>query len=123
MVINRSILLIVLVVWLCNLPHTAWAQGEQSASAWKVGEPIFTYVNFSIPDGIRTTLSVSYGWPPAYDPTTLTPAIAEQALAGGFNLVWINDLSQLTIAEHYGLRAQYIISGHQPQNNLFFPQN
>jgi hypothetical protein len=122
MVINRSILLIVLVVWLCNLPHTAWAQGEQSASAWKVGEPIFTYVNFSIPDGIRTTLSVSYGWPPAYDPTTLTPAIAEQALAGGFNLVWINDLSQLTIAEHYGLRAQYIISGHQPQNNLFFPQ-
>jgi hypothetical protein len=122
MVIHRSILLILLVVWLGNLPHIAWAQGEESASAWKVGEPIFTYVNFSIPDGIRTTLSVSYGWPPEYDPTTLTPAIAEQAVAGGFNLVWINDLSQLTIAEHYGLRAQYIISGHQPQNNLFFPQ-
>jgi hypothetical protein len=98
----------------------AWAGGDLVPSTWKVGEPIFTYNSFPIPSGIRTSLSIKYGWPEEYDPTTLTPAIAAQAVAAGINLVWINDLSQLAIAERYKLRAQYMISGHQPQNNLFF---
>ena len=119
----RSSYLISLLAWLCMLLPAGRAHGAGPMSRWMVGEPIFTYCNFPIPDGIRMTLSRSYSWPEGYDPTTLTPAIAEQAVSGGFNLVWINDLSQLAIAEHYGLRAQYVISGHQPQNNLFFPRS
>jgi hypothetical protein len=105
---------------MCILLHGACARGEEPGRAWRVGEPIFTYCNFSIPHGIRATLSNSYSWPASYDPTTLTAAIAQQAMAGGYNLVWINDLSQLAIAERFGLRAQFIISGHQPQTDLFF---
>jgi hypothetical protein len=120
MVTTRSNLFIA-CLWLCSSLHGGSARGLES-TAWAVGEPIFTYNNFSIPDSIRASLSNNYGWPIGYDPTALNPAIAEQAVSGGFNLVWINDLTQLAIAERYGLRAQLVISGHQPQNNLFFPQ-
>jgi hypothetical protein len=87
---------------------------------WSLGSPIFSYCNYLPPQGTAAAVESRYGWPAGYDPTTLTPEIARQAVAGGFNLVWINNLSQLPIAERYGLRAQYVISGHQPQNNLFF---
>jgi hypothetical protein len=117
---TRSVLVILPLLWLC-IARGNCARAAES-SEWTVGEPIFTYNNFAIPDSIRAPLSNSYGWPAGYDPTTLTAAIAEQAVAGGFNLVWINDPAQLAIAEHYGVRAQLVISGHQPQNNLFFPQ-
>ena len=110
------------LVCLCALLQAASARGNATpSSTWRVGAPIFTYNNFAIPDGIRSSLSLKYAWAAGYDPTTLTPSIAELAVSAGFNVVWINDLSQLSIAERYGLRAQYIISGHQPQNNLFFP--
>jgi hypothetical protein len=121
MVTDRSHFSTLRLGWLCVLLYAAAVQAQSAAPAWSVGEPIFTYNTFPIPDTVRTKLSSSYGWPTSFDPTTLTPTIAEQAVAGGFNLVWINDLSQLAIAEHYGLRAQYIVSGHQPQNNLFYP--
>jgi hypothetical protein len=91
-----------------------------TTASWSVGEPIFTYGNWRPPTELRPTLESLYGWPSGFDPTTLTPEIARQAAEAGFNLVWINDLSQLQIAESYGLRAQLIISGQQPQNNLFF---
>jgi hypothetical protein len=123
MVTDRSHFSTLRLVWLCVLLQTTAVRAQNAAAAWTVGEPIFTYCTFTIPDTVRATLSTSYGWPTSFDPTTLTPAIAEQAVAGGFNLVWINDLSQLAIAEHYGLRAQYIVSGHQPQNNLFYPNS
>lgn len=93
---------------------------EPPTAPWTVGEPIFTYGNWRPPAEIQATLEHLYGWPGSYDPTTLTPEIARQAAEAGFNLVWINDLSQLGIAEGYGLRAQLVIAGHQPQNNLFF---
>jgi len=115
--------LLVMVLGPLLMLHAAAVRADSTVPAWTVGEPIFTYNTFPIPDTVRAKLSTSYGWPADFDPTTLTPAIAEQAVAGGFNLVWINDLSQLAIAEHYGLRAQYIVSGHQPQNNLFYPNS
>jgi len=102
----------------CILLHISVSPGAEAA--WTLGAPIFTYCTYPIPDSIAATVSKSYGWPVGYDPTTLTPEIARQAVLGGFNLVWINDLSQLAIAEHYGLRAQFVISGHQPQEKLFF---
>jgi hypothetical protein len=123
MVTDRSHFSALRLVWLCVLLQTTGVRAQNATPAWAVGEPIFTYCTFAIPDTVRAKLSASYGWPTSFDPTTLTPAIAEQAVAGGFNLVWINDLSQLAIAEHYGLRAQYIVSGHQPQNNLFYPNS
>jgi hypothetical protein len=84
------------------------------AAVWRLGKPIVTYFNSAI-----GTIPGGY-WPPGTDPTTLTEAIAKQAVAAGFNTVWINDPAQLAIAEHYGLRAQIVISGHQPQNGWFF---
>lgn len=98
------------------LLQSAPVSAETAARPWTVGTPIVTYVNWNSPSGYDR----SYGWPAGYDPTTLTENAAQQAVAGGFNLVWINDLSQLPIAERYGLRAQLVISGHQPQNDLFF---
>jgi hypothetical protein len=108
-------LLLAVIVALSGL-----SRAEDSVASWTVGAPIFTYCNWRPSDQIIATLRNLYNWPPGYDPTTLTPEIAQQAATGGFNLVWINDLSQLAIAERYGLRAQLVISGHAPQNNLFF---
>jgi hypothetical protein len=59
---------------------------QSAFSAWTVGTPIVTYWN-------------------AGDTMTLTESIAKQAVAGGYNLVWITDVSQLPIAERYGLRT------------------
>ena len=86
---------------------------SQAYSAWSVGTPIVTYFTADV------WFSGGYY---AYGSqfTKLTPAIAQQAVAGGFNLVWINDVSQLAIAEQYGLRGEMVISGHQPQNSWFF---
>jgi hypothetical protein len=63
-----------------------WLPG-QAFSAWTVGTPIVTYWNAG------STLA-------------LTPVIAQQAVAGGYNLVWINDVRQLALARQHGLRAQ-----------------
>lgn len=100
----------------CALLHTDAILADTQTQPWTVGTPIVTYVNWNSPSGYDSR----YGWPGGYDPTTLTATIAQQAVAGGFNLVWINDVAQLPIAERYGLRAQLVISGHQPQNDLFF---
>jgi hypothetical protein len=105
------------ILWLialCALAYAGNSSAAESAAPWRVGRPVVAYFNsFVFPN------SGGY-WDADYDPTTLTAQIAQQAVAGGFNLVWINDLSQLAIAEKYGLRAQLVISGHQPQNDLFF---
>jgi hypothetical protein len=106
----------------CLLLHTC---PSCAAADWRLGQPIVSYVTWDYHNGAvaaatAANIDRSYGWPGTFDPTTLTPAIAQQAKAAGFNLVWINDLEQLPIAQAYGLRAQYILSGHQPQNNLFF---
>ena len=61
----------------------------QTVSTWKLGPPIVTYWN-------------------AGDKLTLTDEIARRAVAGGYNLVWVTDLSQLAIAQQYGLRTQLI---------------
>jgi hypothetical protein len=71
---------------------------RQAVSAWQVGTPIVTYYN-------------------AGPETALTVAKAQQAVAGGFNLVWINNVSQLAIAEQYGLRAQLNMS------QFWYPEN
>jgi hypothetical protein len=60
---------------------------RQAAMAWSVGEPIITYWNYG------QTLD-------------LTPSIAQQAVDGGYNLVWTGGVSQLALAKQYGLRAQ-----------------
>jgi hypothetical protein len=104
----------------CIVTPRVVAGAEGPPTPWQVGSPIFTYGNYMPPEQSAATVETHYGWPAGYDPTSLTPEVARQSVAGGFNLVWINDLSQLPIAESYGLRAQYVISGHQPQNNLFF---
>jgi hypothetical protein len=61
----------------------------QTVSTWKLGPPIVTYWN-------------------AGDKLTLTDEIARRAVAGGYNLVWVTDPSQLAIAQQYGLRTQLI---------------
>ena len=55
-----------------------------AVGAWTVGTPIVTYWNRG---------------------TALTEAIAQQAVDGGYNLVWVNDPSELPIAARHGLRA------------------
>jgi hypothetical protein len=59
-----------------------------SCTAWTVGSPIVTYWNWG-----------------AY--SHLTEARAQEAAAGGYNLVWIDGLDQLAIAQKYGLRAMW----------------
>jgi len=92
----------------------------EAARQWTLGEPIFNYATYPIPRQVARQVESFYGWPENFDPTSLNPEIAQLSVAGGFNLVWINDLAQLPVAERYGLRAQFIIAGHAPQNNLFF---
>ncbi len=53
------------------------------APALKIGAPIVTY----------------------WDGPDLTTAVAQQAVAGGFNTVWTYTVNQLAIAEQHGLRA------------------
>ena len=60
---------------------------------WNIGTPMVTYWN----DG---------------DTSTLTPEIAQQAIDGGYNVVWVHHrpsapllATQLAIAEQYGLRV------------------
>lgn len=116
---NRSLALQCLAL-VCIAVQMEIPPADAASAPWNVGSPIFSYCNYLPPQKLAAAVESLYGWAAGYDPTTLTHEIARRAVAGGFNLVWINDLSQLAIAERYGLRAQYVISGHQPQNNLFF---
>ena len=60
------------------------APGRVNA-AWTVGTPIVTY----------------WGGP------TLTDAVAQQAVSGGFNLVWASSPAELDVAQAHGLRALF----------------
>lgn len=59
-----------------------------TAAPWSVGRPITMYH-----EGASAV--------------TLTPTTAQQAVDGGFNLVWARTVSQLDIAQQYGLRAMW----------------
>lgn len=71
---------------------------SETRAEWSLGAPIVMYWN-------------------AGGATTLNRTIAEQAVAGGYNLVWVNQPSQLAIAEQYGLRAMVF----DPYNYLLNP--
>lgn len=59
-----------------------------TAAAWQVGRPITMYHEGAA--GV-----------------TLTHAVAQQAVEGGFNVVWARTVAQLDIAQQYGLRAMW----------------
>jgi hypothetical protein len=59
----------------------AWAP---AVSAWAIGKPIVTYW-----DG----------------PGVLDDRVANQAVNGGFNLVWVHSLAELNLAQEHGLRG------------------
>ena len=112
----------------CALASLLYVTTASAAPPWSMGAPIVTYNNYSprgyqLPDqpcGYNRALEAIYGWPKDYDPTVLTDAIARQAVAGGFNLVWVNEPSQVKVAEAHGLRAQLILSGPcLAQNNIY----
>src|SRR5256885_16763764 len=86
------------VLWSPGLP------AEEISAPWRVGEPIITYWNSFVTSGDYYCAGPDpVTKEPCTDFTKLTPEIAAQAVAGGFNVVWINDLSQLPIAERFGL--------------------
>jgi hypothetical protein len=63
---------------------------------WSVGEPIVTYWNWG-------------------ETTNLTDSIAQQAVDGGYNLVWAGGVQNLALAQKYGLRAQmWLALDHLP---------
>ena len=67
---------VVLLVWAGVAPG-------QDAGEWEIGAPIVTY----------------------WCGPTLTDAVAEQMVQGGFNLVWCSE-QELDVAQRHGLRAQ-----------------
>ncbi len=106
--------------------------GQNPPPPWSMGAPIISYNNNSprgyqlpaaTPCAYNPALEQAYGWPQGFEPTRLTNAIADQAVAGGFNLVWIDDVSQLPIAAAHGLRAQLILSGPCITQNAIFATN
>ncbi len=85
--IDRRVRRIVNLVTFALLSMSPWMPAPAYA-AWTVGEPIVTYI---------------------YPPTGLiNDSIAQQAVAGGYNVVWVDGAQQshLDLAQRYGLRAQ-----------------
>jgi hypothetical protein len=67
---------------------TPWVRGARAESAgaasWQVGTPIATY----------------------WAGPSLTDAVAQQMVEGGFNLVWCGSEKELDVAQRHGLRGQ-----------------
>ena len=76
----------VYILCLALFAHTPWTGAAEAdpKTAWQVGTPIVTY----------------------WCGPSLTDAVAQQMLEGGFNLVWCRDEKELDIAHRYGLRGQ-----------------
>jgi hypothetical protein len=74
--------------------------GRADVAAWSLGKPIVTY------------------WEGAL-PVPLTDAVAQQAVDGGFNVVWAYTPQQLDIARNYHLRAMW---GGDPHNDAMINQ-
>ena len=84
-----AVLGLMLAIWLLG-------QAPQLAHAdWTVGTPIVTY------------------WEGAAS-VDLTDAVAQHAVDGGFNLVWVRSLAQLNLAHQYGLRGLWVGSTDDP---------
>ena len=64
-----------------------WTLPQQVPAAWTVGTPIVTYWKQDTTTGKITSTSA-----------TLTDAVAQQAVNGGYNLVWAGH-SQMAIAQ------------------------
>lgn len=73
------------IVCLLLLGHSSRMYADAASSAsWQAGAPVVTY----------------------WCGPSLTDAVAEQMLEGGFNVVWCRDEKELDIAQRYGLRGQ-----------------
>jgi hypothetical protein len=83
-----AVLVMTIGCWTCA-PRQAFSQ-------WSVGEPIVMYWNWG-------------------ETLNLTEAMAQQAIEGGYNVVWVDRRESLTVAEKYGLRAlMWICLDHLP---------
>jgi hypothetical protein len=75
-------------VWLMLLVHPPWVQAAEvdpkTGAFWQVGTPIVTY----------------------WCGPSLTDAVAQQMVEGGFNLVWCGSEKELDVAHRHGLRGQ-----------------
>ncbi len=78
---------VVLVLCLCSFTGAPWLHGAQAepaaSSSWQVGTPIVTY----------------------WAGPSLTDAVAQQMVEGGFNLVWCGSEKELDVAHRHGLRG------------------
>jgi len=71
--------------WFMYTPWMRVAEAEPAATvAWQVGTPVVTY--WAVP--------------------SLTDAVAQQMVEGGFNLVWCGSEKELDVAYRHGLRGQ-----------------
>lgn len=77
------------VLCLYLLACTSWTQAAEVeptvGTAWQVGIPIATY----------------------WAGPSLTDAVAQQMVEGGFNLVWCGSEKELDVAQRHGLRGQF----------------
>jgi len=75
------------IVWLSLLVDTLWMNAAEAkpktGAFWQVGRPIVTY----------------------WCGPSLTDAVAQQMVEGGFNLVWCGSEKELDVAHRHGLRG------------------
>ncbi|MBN2269189.1 MAG: hypothetical protein JXN61_01155 [Sedimentisphaerales bacterium] len=85
---QSNIIKLMQIVCLSLFVHSPRMHAKEAAAAsdapWRVGAPIVTY----------------------WCGPSLTDAVAEQIVEGGFNLVWCRDEKELDIAHRHGLRGQ-----------------
>ncbi len=75
------------ILCLSLLMHTSWThpvEANPKTTTWQVGTPIVTY----------------------WCGPSLTDAVAQQMVEGGFNLVWCANEKELDVAHRHGLRGQ-----------------
>jgi len=81
----RDRLACVLCLAVCaSAPATRAGEGAAASRPWQIGTPIATY----------------------WAGPSLTDAVAQQMVEGGFNLVWCGSEQELDVAQRHGLRGQ-----------------
>jgi len=84
-VVTRFVYILCLAMF-AYTPQMCVAQADRAATAsWQIGTPIATY----------------------WAGPSLTDAVAQQMVEGGFNLVWCRNEKELDVAHHHGLRGQF----------------